>query len=304
MINACRRAALALWILVASPCGMAVAVAADAAPPVPASTLQPVPAPVSIVLESPVASAPTASDAPAITATSGIPWELWLVFGLAALAGIETAIRGLRALFGVIAPRTTNTVDDSIRDALGKVDDVMIDVLHTLRRLAPVATSPVAAAVAVGDPPVAKVPIPMPIPGPGRWRSPGIVLIALLLGGMATQVSCATVKATAVAAGRAIIECAKEDVRAEIAGITAQLGAEAATSAIDRGAIGWPELEAAAWSNGKIVGGCALAEFVGAWSTKHPDVQGLVAATDPGREALARLSARWGGVEWRTGTAR
>jgi hypothetical protein len=285
-----RRAALALLILVAAPCGVAIA----GSPPVPASTLQPVP--------EPVVMAPVMLPAP--DATSGIPWELWLVIGLAGLAGLETAVRGLRAVFALIAPRTENTVDDSIRDGLGKVDDTLIDVLHALRRLAPGPAGPnqpTAVAVSVDD---AAGPKPSPSPKlPGLPPVSGVLLIALLLGGMATQVSCATVKAAPPAAGHAIVDCAKADVTGIVL-LLAQLGAEAVQSALETDAIDWTAIEASAWAHGKVIGGCAASQFVAALAAKQPDVQGLLAATDPGREALARLSARWGGVEWRTGAVR
>jgi hypothetical protein len=287
-----RRAVLALLILVAAPCGVAIA----GTPPVPASTLQPAP--------EPVVMAPVMLPVP--DATGGLPWAGWILVGLAALAGLETAVRGLRAVFGVVAPRTKNTVDDSIRDGLGKVDDTLLDVLHVLRRLAPAA--PPAEAKAPDRPPATRLPgmgqgaVAMPIPGSGMHRGPGVLLIALMLGGMATQVSCATAKAAPTVAGHAIVDCAKADA-AGIFVLLAQLGAEAVQSALDTDAIDWPAIEASAWAHGKIIGGCAASQFVAALSSKQPAVQGLVAAPDPGREALARLSARWGGVEWRTGAA-
>lgn len=139
-----------------------------------------------------------------------------------------------------------------------------------------------------------------PVSPPGS----GTTLLGLLvLGALAMQPGCATVKATPGAAKVAAIECAKQDA-APILSALAQFGAQAALSALTGGAIDWSGLEASALIQGKVVGGCALTRFV-AELAKAPKsetaARALVAGPDPaadGQAAIARLSGRFGGATW------
>ncbi len=122
---------------------------------------------------------------------------------------------------------------------------------------------------------------------------------AMLLIVVAMQPACAITKSSVSEVGHVIVECTKADSPRIIATVV-DLGVQAALSAIDEAMIDWSALETSAWAQGKEVGGCALATFVAALNEKAPATQGLLAMPDHGQEALARLSARWGGVEWRT----
>lgn len=171
----------------------------------------------------------------------------------------------------VVAPRTKTLVDDHWRD---KVDEV----LAFARRVQP----PVDA--------VAPARKPSSVPGSG-------VLLALLVAGLATQPACATVKAAPKAAGHAVIDCAKADAPA-IFVLLAQLGVQSGLDLLNLGVIDWSGFEAKALQHGAVIGGCAASTFVAALSASRPTVQGLLPAPDPGRDALERLRAHWGGVEW------
>lgn len=82
------------------------------------------------------AATPLEADAPPATAP-GLPTEAWIALVLAALGGIRGIVRGARELFAVIAPRTRNTVDDSIRDVLIRVDDTMREMIGVVRASGP-----------------------------------------------------------------------------------------------------------------------------------------------------------------------
>lgn len=85
------------------------------------------------------AAAPTDVPAPTV-----IPWEAWVVAGLAALAGLETALKGLGVLVRALSRLTKTTVDDHIADGIEAADAKVVEALGILRGLrgaAPVATS-------------------------------------------------------------------------------------------------------------------------------------------------------------------
>jgi hypothetical protein len=278
--------AVALYLALSVLGNILIAVAvANAEPSVPTSTLQPVP--------SPVAADQVIPPAPTTTAArpgghSSLPWEVWVMIALAAIGGVERVLRAARAALGIIAPRTKTTADDSIRDVVARMDDFVIEVRDAISGLvsgsAPRPTT-VAAAPEVDTKQVRVV-------GLGA-------LTVLLVAGAVLQSGCSTLKAAPPAAGHAIVDCAKADAL-PILTLVAQLGVSAALQALELGKIDWSAIEAAAAARGAVVGGCAADRFVAEMSAKQAATPGLLAAgPDPGEAMLARLRARWGGVEWR-----
>lgn len=184
---------------------------------------------------------------------------------------IVAAILGAASLIlHVVAPRTKTTVDDRLRDDIDEV-------------LAFVRSAPIPA------PPTPKI-VPPTLP----------MFAVLLLGlGLAMQPSCATVKAAPEVAATAIVDCVKAD-QAPIITLVVQLAADALTYVLGGGVVDWGALESAAWAQGKVTGGCALAEFVHGLTSKAVASVAHVSQVDPARAALERLRARAGGVHWQT----
>lgn len=144
-------------------------------------------------------------------------------------------------------------------------------------------------------------------PQAGRAGLAVLVLLAIgagaVLPAIAASSGCATLKAAPGAAKAAVIDCARADGVA-IAAVIAQLGTEAALSALGAGKIDWTGIESAAWGQGKVVGGCALAELVAALGSApatSKTTQSFAASAQPaadGRAALERFRARAGGGQW------
>ncbi len=131
-------------------------------------------------------------------------------------------------------------------------------------------------------------------------RLPPVAVLLLVVGLVgSTQLSCATIKAAPPVAEHAVIDCVRAD-QAPILELVVQLGVDALTYALHAAPVDWDALEASAWAQGKTTGGCALAQFVRALSTKQPIARALVGSVDPALAALERLRARAGGVQWRT----
>lgn len=107
------------------------------------------------------------------------------------------------------------------------------------------------------------------------------ILVALLA-------SCTTAQRSA--AGHAIIECSKQQ-----AGPIVDELARLARMAIIAGHVDWQALEDAAFAAGETIGGCAYLAFTRAMTTSSAPTL----LPDPGAASLARLSARFGGVEWK-----
>jgi hypothetical protein len=204
----------------------------------------------------------------------GLPLEAWIALGIAALGSIRGIVRGIADLAGMIAKRTSNTVDDGIHEKL----DLVADTLDEIATLIP------------------------PRKSPGPVLPVAAVLLSLGVLGMATlQSSCATVRAAPGAAHVAVVECAKKDA-APILALAVELATQAALAVIGAGHIDWDALEHAAYEQGETTGGCAFKRFVAELSkAPAPQARGLVALPDPtaeGQAALARLSTRFGGVTW------
>lgn len=146
-------------------------------------------------------------------------------------------------------------------------------------------------------------------PQAGRARLTVLILLALGAGvalpAIAALNGCATIKADAKKAEVAAIDCTKADAVA-IGAVVAELGTQATVAALGRGSIDWSAIESASWAQGKVIGGCALAEFVAALGKEpapQPSVASLVEPPDPaadGRAALERFRARAGGARWST----
>ena len=177
----------------------------------------------------------------------------------------------------VRAPQTETKWDDYARDALARALG---------ERVSPPAP---AAVVAVVQPPPRD-------PQVGIARTLLLVVLSgLVIGGAigAGAVGCAASKRVAGAAGHAVIDCAKQDAPAIIAGV-AHFGARAV---ID-GRIDWDAIETAAKGAGLGVGSCAVAAFLQALK-QQPSTQVAARGGPPdviaqGQAVLARVS---GGAE-------
>jgi hypothetical protein len=153
-----------------------------------------------------------------------------------------------------------------------------------------------------------QIPTPPPIPArepqAGRVAASTAVMLGIVMLGLAvltTTPSCRPVKNVVNAGATAVVECAKADAR-PILELVAEIGTQAALSALRLGAIDWSGIEAAAIAQGKVTGGCALARFVAELqAAPRPAVVGLLAPPDPADDAaaaLARVSARFDGATW------
>jgi hypothetical protein len=265
---------------------------AHAEPPTPTSTLQPVPGPVAapapVATEQPssptapvAAQAATTPPAPAEPAPA-LPWELWLLIGLAAINGAERMLGGLRILLGVIAPRTKTTADDKLLAVVGKLDDAAIKIRDALGGLA---TAP---ATATASPPTVTETSEKPT-APNRVANLG-GLLALLIAGASLQPGCAAAHKAPAAAGHALGDCAKADALP-----IAVLVAAWAVDAVIAGRVNWQSVEAGALAQGKVIGYCAAGRFVAAMSAA-PTPAGLLPALDPGKAMLERLRAHWSAI--------
>lgn len=184
-----------------------------------------------------------------------------------------------------IAPLTKTTLDD---DAAAKLDKVH-DFLVTLVARVP---GPVDPGVAARNPQSGRV-------GAGLLATLalGSVLAGAVVGFAA--VGCATLKDAPAVAESAIVDCVKADQQ-PITALVVQLAADALTYVLGGGVVDWSALESAAWAQGKVTGGCALAEFVHGVSGKAGASVAHVSQVDPARAALEHLRVRAGGVQWRT----
>lgn len=132
------------------------------------------------------------ADPVAASAPSEPGWYVWLGIGLAALAGIETALKGLRMAVHTIAPHTRTTVDDRVDEVLGKVDDAMSEFMLTVRSI---------------------VPITKPETPSAKGGGTAAMLAVLLLGGLAagTATGCTMAQAREVAAAGVVTALNCED---------------------------------------------------------------------------------------------
>lgn len=79
----------------------------------------------------------------AVTAAVGnLGWPEWFGIGLAALAGVKAMVDAGLAFFRYLAPKTTTTVDDTIRDDLQLAHDKLDALSQLVQGIArPVAVS-------------------------------------------------------------------------------------------------------------------------------------------------------------------
>lgn len=119
----------------------------------------------------------------------------------------------------------------------------------------------------------------------------GCGVTAFLLLAFASCTSCtADQRATVSKAGHAVVDCAKVE-----AGPVAREVGVLAAHAIEAGHVDWPALEDLAFSAGKEIGGCAYVAFTRAMSSTSSAPSIL---PDPAAVSMARLSHRFGDVEW------
>ncbi len=80
-------------------------------------------------------AAAEAEVTPAATGGLGIEATiaLWLALGLAALAGVETMLRGVQAVLAAIAPRTSTTLDDDALAAVTRAHDAVAEAIVAIK---------------------------------------------------------------------------------------------------------------------------------------------------------------------------
>lgn len=227
----------------------------------------------------------------ATPASQGLPIAAWLMIALSALYSAGRIVRGLADLTGVIAKRTTNTVDDAIHEKLDKLADGLDEVVAIVKGVQP--------------PPVVVVAPPAPATdahtastSPGTLTTIGMLAVLLLGAGMAPQFGCSTTKRVATAGKDAVVLCVKADT-GPLLQLTGELGAAALASALHTGSPDWDALVAKAKAAGLEVGGCAFAALYHALD-KEPEVaaRSSTAAPDPRAAALEQLRATLGGGHW------
>lgn len=236
-----------------------------------------------------------AADAPPAPAPGWTLAEVLLLIGVLLFAARQ-AVDGLRAVLHFVAPRTENTWDDEAATVL----DGLHDRITALEALLPRTTVPV-------DPGVVTSAVKLaPARNPQAGRVGAGLLATLALGSVLAgavvgfaAVGCATLKDAPAVAESAIVDCVKADQQ-PITALVVQLAADALTFVLGGGVVDWSALESAAWAQGKVTGGCALAEFVHGVSGKAGASAAHVSQVDPARAALERLRVRAGGVQWRT----
>lgn len=205
------------------------------------------------------------------------------------LAAVAAVLGGLSMALHIIAPRTKTTLDDRV---LTKIDDF----LSLMRGVAlPVVTT----TDPLGNTTTVK------LKESGRVSLGVIIITAVAAMLVLPLIGCDTLGNAPGAAKDAVIDCAKADVAA-ITVLVSELGADAVTTAIGTGQADWHKLEQDAIAQGKVIGGCALAQFVAALgksSASSPAPQGFVAMpapADDGRAALERFRSAVGGGRWST----
>lgn len=200
-----------------------------------------------------------------------------------------TALAALSAIGHVIAPRTKTTIDDR---ALAKIDELLILMRGSSP---PVVTTTDAAGTTTT----------VRLKESGRVHLGVVAFFTLIAMLTLPLLGCATLSNAPSAAKDAVIDCTKADVAA-IGVLVGELGADAVTTALGTGKADWAKLEADAIAQGKVIGGCALAQFVAALSKSAPAAatqQSLVAQASPaddGRAALDRFRTKVGGGRWST----
>jgi hypothetical protein len=185
---------------------------------------------------------------------ASIPWEAWFVGGLAALAGLETALRGLAMAVRAFSKLTKTTADDHIADDLEAADAKLVEGLNILRgmRLSPTPPS----------------------------VTPLAMLAVLLLGvGSMGLSSCATVREQGAAGVAAFLDCEAADIPPTMLHDATDLATAAVRNAIaGDGSIDASQLKADAAVLKSDLGKCALAGAIAALATPVPVTPGGPAA--------------------------
>lgn len=142
-----------------------------------------------------------------------------------------------------------------------------------------------------------------PVAKSSAGAAAALALVVLALAG--PQLACSSAKSEAVAAGHAVVDCAKADA-AQLEALLVELGEDAVASALHTGAVDWGALESRAEAAGVTIGGCALAMQVHAQPPAPSSGTSINAqatpppAPNPARAALERLRSTFGGVRWQT----
>jgi hypothetical protein len=203
---------------------------------------------------------PTSIDTPTIIA-----------LGLAALAGVETLLRGLSMILHAVAPRTKTTADDKLAEDV----DAIHDKLDMLLKLAPRPPGAVPVVAKVG----------------------GATILLVLLGGLAISQSAAC-GSTSKAVGKTVLADAIECTTADRVKLEAQFGPvfeQALQRAIGPdGKIDLPSLADIGRSL-EVDGWCVLehevARLVAAALSKNPSAPAAAAAPLDAEDLAAKLAA-------------
>lgn len=198
------------------------------------------------------------------TAALAIPWEAWFIGGLAALAGLESALKGIAAAVRAISRLTKTTVDDHIADGLEAADARFVEGLAILRGLRPAASPP------SSGPPTRAA---------GAVLSVLTVITVIVGGGLAA--SCAAARQRGGAAVGAFLDCEAADIPPAMLKDATDLATQAVRNVISgSGSIDASQLKADAALLRSDLGKCALAGAIAAIATPVPTTPGAPAA-DP-----------------------
>lgn len=239
--------------------------------------------------------------APAVAAATAppslldaIPWQAWIVAGLAALAGLETLLKGLSMILHAIAPRTKTPIDDKLAAS--------VDELHDKVDLARTDLAEIAGALVPAAKPAPAAPIPIAVvPKIG-------ILAVLLLGALALpQVACtaAQVKAEATTAAHDLVNCTGQALGttpklddATLVAVVIAAADEKAKCTPAGAKLDWQCVGKDLESEGKVLGGCALVKLLAGSPpppASTPGIAARMADDDPGRAALERFRAKVAG---------
>lgn len=240
-------------------------------------------------------TAPVTVVAPVPVAANGVDSALAVV--TLVIAALGAVLGGIGAALHLVAPRTKTTLDDR---AAAKIDELL-----GLLRLVPIPTPSGTVATSFDS----KTATTVKLPQSGRVHLGTAVLVALAALLALPLLGCGTLSSVPGAAESSVIDCTKADAAA-ITALVSNLGADAVTTALGTGAADWAKLEQDAIAQGKVIGGCALTEFVAAIgkasptpavaSTRSASATPVASPAADGRAALERFRLQMGGAHWST----
>lgn len=202
------------------------------------------------------------TGAPVGAAALSIPWEAWFIGGLAALAGLESALKGIASAVRAISRLTKTTVDDHIADGLEAADARFVEGLAILRGLRPAASPP------SSGPPT----------GAASTALSVLTVITVIVGGGLAS-SCVAARQRGAAAVGAFFDCEAADLPPDVlkdATALASLGMRNAISG--SGKVDETILKADIEPLSGDLWRCAIAGAIAALATPVPTTPGAPAA--------------------------